>query len=170
MRLVLLLFSMIFTIPAGAYDLNAIRLEFYKSVDDAGVANALFKKLKGIEKKDALLLAYLGSTEAVKAKHAWNPYNKLSLLKAGSKKLEQAVGEDPNNLEIRFLRFSMEHYLPTFLGSSKHLDEDRKQIVKLIGAEKLGTVDKALLKNIISFMKETKRCSSSELAILNKAL
>ncbi|WP_207424118.1 hypothetical protein [Desertivirga brevis] len=170
MRVVLLLLSLIFAGSAGAYDLQGIRVEFYKAVNDASTANSLYKKLKGIEKKDALLLAYLGSTEAVKAKHAFNPYNKLSLLKSGSKKLEQAVGEEPASLEIRFLRFSLEHYLPAFLGASKHLDEDRKQIVKLIGAEKFGSVDKALLKNIIAFMKETKRCSSSELTVLNKAL
>jgi hypothetical protein len=170
MRVVLLLLSLIFAGSASAYDLQGIRLDFYKAVNDAGVANSLYKKLNAIEKKDALLLAYLGSTEAVKAKHAWNPYNKMSLLKAGSKKLEQAVSEVPNSLEIRFLRFSLEHYLPSFLGSSKHLAEDRKQIVKLVEAEKFGSVDKDLLKNIISFMKETKRCSSAELAILNKAL
>lgn len=151
------------------YDIKQVRLDYYEAVNSENAAAEFYDKLKKSDLSEPLLLAYYGAAEAVKAKHAWNPYNKIAYLKRGMKNLETAVSKSRDNLEIRFLRFSLEHYIPGFLGFNKHLEEDRKKIVELIQRKQTGLVDKTLLSNIISFMKESKRCTAAEIAILNRA-
>jgi len=153
-----------------AYDLKQMRLEFDQAVNDADAADAFYKKLKAEDKSDPIVLAYFGSAEAVRAKHAWSPYHKISYLKSGLKNLGNAIDKSPSNLEIRFLRFSLEHYIPSFLGYSKHLDIDRKRIIDLIQKKQTDSIDKPLLNNIIAFMKESNRCTAAEIAILDKAI
>jgi len=170
MKLSLLILMFCFPLVGFGYDLNEIRLEFYDAVRNEKAADKFYKKLKGENLNDPMLLAYFGSAEAVRAKHSWNPYNKVAYLKSGLKNLNNAVSAKPDNLEIRFLRFSLEHYIPSFLSMSDHLDTDKTHIVKLIEKRQLGLVDASLLKNIINFMKDTKRCNASEIAILDKAI
>lgn len=145
-----------------------IRREFYAAVTSEQVADNLFEKLKDADLRDPLILAYYGSTDALRAKHAWNPYTKVAYLKSGLKNLNKAVSASQDNLEIRFLRFSLEHYVPAFLGFSKHLNEDRKKIVALVADKRLGKVDETLLANIVSFMKQSGRCTDAELAVLSQ--
>ena len=147
--------------------LSVLREEYYKAINDAKAADRLYEKLKQKSASDPVIMAYLGSSQALKARFSWNPYNKLSYLSQGLKTLGIAVSRSPENLEIRFLRFSLVHYLPAFLGYSNTLDADKKMIVELIRRERFGSMDSVLLKNLIGFMKETKRCTPGELAILN---
>lgn len=169
-NLILILTLITSPLLAMCYDLKQVREEYYKAVKDDKAADKFYKKLKLEDLNDPLILAYYGSAEAVRAKHAVNPYNKISFLKSGLKNLAKAVNARPESLEIRFLRFSLEHYLPSFLGMAKELTIDRQQIVRLIDRKQLGTVDGKLLSNIVSFMKESKRCNANEIAILDKAI
>lgn len=152
-----------------AYDLKQLRQEFYTAVKDEAAAERLYNRLKEEKSPDPLLQAYFGSVEALRAKHAFNPYNKIAYLKRGSKTLGKAVSRSPDNLEIRFLRFSLEHYVPAFLGYSKNLAADRKKIVELIRNKQTDGISGGLLKNIVAFMKESGRCSAHEITILERA-
>lgn len=153
-----------------SYDLNKIRKDYIQAVSSEKVASRLYSELKEIKEPSPLILAYLGSSEAVKAKHAWNPINKMGYLKKGCKTLNEAVSLSPNQIEIRFLRFSLEHYLPDFLGYSKHLDEDKRKLIELSGQKETVTkqIDKSIFKNIVKFLIDSKRCTPSEIAVLNK--
>lgn len=160
---------MLFPVVLFGDDIKQIRAEFYEAVNKEAAAEGFYKKMKAADLNNPLMLAYYGSASALRAKHAWNPYHKVSYLKAGMKDIDKAVAEKPEHLEIRFLRFSLEHYLPAFLGYSKHLETDRKKIIALIEKNQLSTVDKSLLTHIIGFMKESGRCSPAEIAALKKA-
>lgn len=167
-RLVFILFLIPFSLSAN--DLPQIRKEYYAAVNDGKAADRFYTKLKSRASSEPIMIAYLGIAQAVKARHAINPYNKLTYLKSGMKTLNSAVAKSPDDLEIRFLRFTLEHHIPSFLGYSQHLDDDRKSIVKLSKQKKFGEMDKALLQNLLGFMKETKRCSPQEIAILDQAI
>jgi hypothetical protein len=164
-----LLFLLV-TFLAAPADLPELRKQYYASVNDSKVADQLYDKLKSRSHADPLTLAYFGAIQAVRAKHAFNPYHKVSYLKKGIADLNTAVGKNPDDLEIRFLRFSLQHYVPAFLGMSKHLDQDRVAIVSLMKAKRYGTVDAELRKALVSFMKESKRCSAAEITTLEQAL
>lgn len=153
-----------------ADELAELRKDYFASINNEKAAEKFYVNLKKKSPTDPLVMAYYGSAQALRAKHAFNPYNKISYLKSGLKTLEAAVNKSPDNLEIRFLRFSLEHYIPAFLGYSKHLETDKKKIIYLIQLKKFDPKDKELLNNLLKFMKETKRCSAEEIAILDNII
>jgi hypothetical protein len=170
MRCWLLFISFFLFTSVHAQKLTSLRKEYYAAINSASATNKLHEKLKELSPSDPVMMAYMGSTQALKARFSWNPYNKLSYLSQGLKTLGTAVNKNPENLEIRFLRFTLVHYLPAFLGYSKTLEPDKEKIVELISKREFGSLDNNLLKNLIGFMKETKQCTPAELAILDKAV
>nr|WP_294898274.1 hypothetical protein [uncultured Pedobacter sp.] len=157
---------------AKAIDINQLRRDYILSVDDSDKADELYKELKAVKNPDALTLAYLGSVEAIQGKHAWNPINKMSYLKQGFSTIDKAVLKDPNQLEVRFLRFSLQYYVPAFLGYSKNLMVDKNKIVALIknGTASDVKMDHTVFKTIVNFMIDSKKCNAQEMAVLKKAL
>lgn len=166
----LIVFLLVLPGEIFGYDIRQIHLEYFAAVNNQAKAEQFYLKLKKLKPADPLLQAYYGSAQAVRARYALNPYNKITYLKGGLRTLNSSVVKSPANLEIRFLRFSLQHYIPPFLGMNKHLNEDKKQIIELVRKKQYGLLDSHLLKNIVSFMKESKRCSAAEIAVLNKAV
>lgn len=153
-----------------AYDIKKIREDYITAINSSEKADELYNQLSAIKNPDPLLLAYLGSVQALKAKHAWNPVSKLSYLNQGFKTINHAVAKAPNEIEVRFLRFSLEYYVPSFLGFSKNLAVDKVKIIELLQKQnpiKLD-IDKTILKNMIYFMVHSDECTPEELAILEK--
>ncbi len=104
--------------------LNQIRKLFYEAVE----SEEKLEELENFFNKNftdkafiyhPILLAYTGAIDALKAKHAFNPFTKFSRVLSSLNTLERAVNREPNNLEIRFIRFSILHNLPGFLGYGK---------------------------------------------------
>lgn len=155
-----------------AYDIQKIRKDYIEAIKSESAANKLYDQLKVIKNPDPLITAYLGSAQAIRAKHAWNPVNKLNYLKEGCKTLDKAVAKNPNQLEIRFLRFSLQHYIPTFLGYSKDLNQDKAKIIELIQKHEIITLqlDKTIMRDMIKFLINSKRCDEEEIAILKEAI
>ena len=168
--LFILIFS--FNAMAAVPDLKKIREDYIASINDSEKAEVLCSQLQAIKNPDALIMAYLGSAQAIKAKHAWNPVNKMSFLKQGFNTINQAVAKDPNQLEVRFLRFSLQFYVPTFLGYSKNIDSDKDKIITLLQNQKNTNlnVDKKIIKDMVNFMIDSKKCDAQELAILRKVI
>lgn len=156
----------------SAKDINQIRKDYINAINNSEVADKLCKHLQEIKNPDALMLAYLGSVQAIKGKHAWNPVNKMSYLKQGFATIDKAVVKDANQLEVRFLRFSLQYYVPAFLGYSKNLIADKNKIVSILKTTDPNAlkVDKEILKNMVNFMIDSKKCNSQEIAILKKVL
>ncbi len=155
-----------------AANLDQIREDYIASINDSDKADKLCNQLEEVKNPSALIMAYLGSVQAIKAKHAWNPVSKLSYLKQGFATIDKAVEKDPNQLEVRFLRFSLEFYVPTFLGYSKNLMNDKNKIVSILKNMNPVSlnVDQNILKNMVGFMIDSKKCSAQEVAILKKVL
>lgn len=167
-RLCFLLFFLPFSVLAD--DLSQVRKQFYAAVESKTVAESFLAQMKREQGISPVHLAYYGTAQTLMGKHAWNPYQKLAHLKNGMQVLTNAAAKAPDNLEIRFLRFSIEHYLPGFLGMSKHLDEDRKKIVSLVQRRQYGSLDKDVLKNMIKFVTESGRLVGTERDILNQSM
>ncbi len=159
---------LMFSTIAGAYDLDKIRLDYISAINDSKKADLFYKQLLKIPSPEPVIQAYLGSAAAVRAKHAWNPVNKLSYLNEGFKIIDKAVKRDPNQLEVRFLRFSLAHYLPSFLGKGGNLTTDKLKIIDLIKKNELATmqVNQKVLKDMVNFMIDSKRCSKDEVVFL----
>lgn len=151
---------------ANRLSVAEMRNLFYKGVEDEDITEQLAETLESVQKPTAYEIAYLGGAYVLRAKHAYNPYNKISWLKKGDKKIGNAIALYPQNIEFRFMRFSYEHYLPDFLGMSDHLEVDRQTIVKGILNKQYNPADIELIRNMVKFLFETKRCTSLEVASL----
>lgn len=90
--------------------------------------------LKSLTKsrKTPVLRAFYASALAFEARESsWIP-NKVSLAKEAYKELNTAVKSDPNNFEIRYLRFSFSCEVPSMLGLSEFVEEDKTYLLNHI--------------------------------------
>ena len=65
---------------------------------------------------DVVLLAYKGAAQTTLANCKKTPFSKLSVFNEGKDDLEKAIQEDPDNVEIRFLRYTIQTNIPGFLN------------------------------------------------------
>lgn len=148
-------------------ELREIKGLMYRAVESSSLTDSLYNKLIAKKSKNAMIIAYTGTLEALKAKHAWNPYQKLKYVTLSNKTMRSAVKAAPDNLEIRFMRFTIQHYTPSFLGLSSNINEDKNVIVKHYKTENL-IKDHSLIEGIAKFMIQSKRCSTTEEKIFQK--
>jgi hypothetical protein len=74
--------------------------------------------------------AYLGALTMKKAGLGGTPPKKLSLFKAGHKKLESAIKMNADNPELRFLRLMIQENAPGILGYKGEIKSDSDYIRK----------------------------------------
>lgn len=145
-----------------------VKIDLVRAVESSKTTDSLYRELDKLEHKTPILIAYVGALQALKAKHAWNPYSKIANVNRSLKTLAQAVKMDKNDLEIRFIRFSIEYNTPAFLGFGKNLDEDKKEILKHYRNENFKSAGDELVKNIAKFMIDSDRCTKDEVKVLKK--
>lgn len=118
-----------------------------------------------------IISAYYGGIEALKSKHAFWPFDKLNHFNNSMNILKNTLERcNKNELEVRFMRFSILHYVPGFLGHGKERDEDRKRIVKLLSERNYSYLPLEIQKNITNFMLESGRLQNDELKMLNNII
>ncbi|WCT11287.1 hypothetical protein [Mucilaginibacter jinjuensis] len=147
-----------------------LRKKLMQAINSKPTTDSLYKSLEMIQQRSGLLNGYMGALEALKAKHAWNPYFKIKYLSNCEDTFKEAVAQDPHNIEIRFMRFSVEHNVPGFLGYTKNLAVDKQEMIHQIELKNYGTADKELVITVIKFMLDSKHCTADETNFLNKTL
>lgn len=110
-------------------DLDFMRLNYGKVVSDKELCSILIEELK-TEKNNPVFLAYYGALQTIWANHTLNPISKLSTFNKGKKNLEKAVEMASDDIEIRFIRLSVQKNAPTFLGYHQHIEADEAFIEK----------------------------------------
>ncbi|WP_419802671.1 hypothetical protein [Mucilaginibacter sp.] len=145
-----------------------LRKQMLRAINNPKVVDSLYQNLHTGTPKQPLEIAYLGALEALKAKNSWNPYNKIKFLNLSGKTVDQAVNASPNNMEIRFIRFSIQTNLPHFLGLNKDLEADKSQILHQLKQKNYGSADSLFVQNIIKFMIGSGRCSPQEITFLHQ--
>lgn len=108
-------------------DLTKVRALYHTAPDieqDAIQLNSLMLHVDTT--KDPVLICYKGANEMIQAKYSFNPITKLNKVNKGRSLIQQAFKRDTLNLEIRFIRYSIQSNLPTFLGYHQELGADKK--------------------------------------------
>lgn len=111
------------------YKVEELRGLYLKATQDAEAGKSFHKYMGKYNGNNPIILAYKAASEASMAKYVWNPYSKLKHLKTSASMFDEAVKMDNDEPEIRFLRFTVEHYVPRYLKLSEHLEEDKKIII-----------------------------------------
>ncbi len=145
-----------------------IRQGFYESIESHSQTKRTMEFIESnfSEKflhDEPVLLAYYGVLNALKAKHVFNPFSKISYLRTALRNLDEAVKYGPYNLEVRFLRFSVLHNIPSFLGFSEKLQKDTNAVFTLLTVEKkYSDLDSETAINVIKFVIESKRLGAEQ--------
>lgn len=130
-------------LTAQQMDVNHLRQNYKSATENKAVCNELLRKLDS-QSNSGINLAYYGALQSVWAKHVNNPIEKLRTFRKGKKNIEMAIKQKPDNLEIRFLRYSVQKGSPGFLGYKSNMDDDRNFLQK-----NLHTIDNLALKQMI---------------------
>jgi len=150
--------------------LEEVRAQFHQAVQDQDNCENFHQFLADKEFNDPVFLAYQATSEALLAQVVWNPFGKFSQVNKYEELMNEAIGMDSTNLEIRFLRLSIEHNLPAFLGMSHHVKKDSRFLKSNIMEVKAMGFDKAFNEYILYFMEETGLCTKEEIIELREAI
>lgn len=141
-------------------DLVEIRKMYPIAVHSEDVLKTFVTKLEAVENKDAkTLVAYKGASMVLQARFVKKIVEKKSLIKEGIKLIEFAAVSEPNTIEIRVIRLSIQENIPKAVNYSHNKEEDKKMI--LTKYEKQSGALKEYIKNFIlqsiSFSEEEKQ-------------
>jgi hypothetical protein len=103
-----------------------------------------------------------GAAQTMSAQYAGNPYTKLQLFNSGKSKIEHAANLQPKNVEIAYLRFTVQCGAPAFLNYSSAMTNDKTVI--LDNLENVFRVQKDfdLFYRIVRFLEKNKNVTPTE--------
>ena len=159
------LFYTLFLHANGSIELA--RKEFKKAAFNDKVTNEVYQVLVSSKTQDPLTQAYVAYFTALKARHVTSPYEKITYVRSFDKAIKKAVALAPDNFEIRFLRFSVQDKLPSYLGFSKELVVDKKIILQQIQSHKVD-VPANFKKDMKAVLLNSKTLSIAEKKIIEK--
>ncbi|GAB2974901.1 hypothetical protein GCM10027049_06680 [Mucilaginibacter puniceus] len=149
---------------------KTLRRQVMQAINSSKTTDSLYKILAAMPNKSPLITGYIGTLQALKAKHHWNPYYKVKYVNDAEKTFSKAIAADPHNMEIRFLRFSVDYKLPGLLGYTKNMEGDKDEIIAQLNKKNYSADNKELVVTIINFLLEANIHSAAEHVYLNKQL
>ena len=144
--------------PASTNLVETIRIQYPNASASAQNSTQLAESLASISKSDEpTLVAYKGASLAIESKFISNFSTKTTKLKTGVDLIEYAVLNDSSNIEIRFIRLSIQENLPAIVNYNRNKKEDKIFIVNNLNSQQLPL--REYLKN---FIKNSKSLSAKE--------
>ena len=162
---------LLLTTPAVAEDLlKGLRKCFHESVIDESKVDMFHEKVMAIEMPGAAEIAYQAASFALLAKKAWNPIEKIGHINRYAKLIAQAISAAPENIEIRFLRLSIDHNTPMVMGRHRNVRDDKTQILHLLKPIAKFEVDSHFNRFILYFLRTENIYSQEELEVVKAKL
>ena len=160
------------TAQSAPPDLRTLRHLYAAAVQEEIASDRFLTVVRAQQKTNAVGLGYRGVAEAVQAQYLWSPLARLRAVREAHRWFGGAVALDPQNVEVRFLRFSVETHVPRYLGLSPHLADDRALILRgARGYASLGPslgLDGPSLRLIRDFMLRYGECTPEETQMLRR--
>ena len=126
-------------------------------------AKEFASKLADIAKEDnKTLVAYKGASIVIMSRYKKEISDKSKKFKEGAKMIEFAVASEPDNIEIRLVRLSIQEKAPKIVNYNKNKKEDKNFLLDHY-KEQSGNL-KAHIKN---FMLQSKSFSPAEKQTIN---
>jgi hypothetical protein len=133
---------------AGNPDLAAIRKMYADVTKSENNAKEFSEKLAGVSNNDEkILVAYKAASILLDSKFEKKLGEKIERFKEGAKLLESTIKSDPDNIEIRMIRLSIQENVPGITGYKKNIKEDKKFLTDHYATQ--NTALKAYLKDFI---------------------
>lgn len=152
---------LLFNSPIYAQNINlsVVRNLYQKAATEEYSCKKLIDELKQYsENNNPTLGAYKAAATIIMAKHLVNPIDKLSSFNQGKSLLEKCIKTDTKNIEMHYLRFTIQKNSPSFLGYTNSIDKDKTFLINSIDKIK----DMQLKQLIISCLKTSEYLTSIE--------
>ncbi len=115
----------LFTISDVSPDiLDDVRKNYSKMASNEKLCKSAIVNLKEAKDNSATHLGYLGGLQTIWANHVFSPISKFNTFNKGKKNIEKAIKNEPDNVELRFIRLSVQKNAPSFLGYKSNIKED----------------------------------------------
>lgn len=166
-----ILCSLLHLCKASPIDLNLIRETFFNASYDQNAYFNLKKTLSKEEIKDSTLQkAYNTALKILTAKYETKFWLKIEEIKTNSNVMNQIINQSPDNLELHFLRFSLEWHIPFYVFISRHTTQDKDFIVNHIKTSKSLNLSLPFKELLFNFLNQTNEFDQDELNIIHKNL
>ncbi|AUS05990.1 hypothetical protein [Pseudotamlana carrageenivorans] len=127
--LIAIIFSVFINVQT--VDLQKTREAYKVAAHDADNVNTFFRDLQSVTKKNrSELIAYKGASIALKAKNTKTLKEKKEGFIEGVNLVEYAVKKDSNNIEVRFIRLSIQQNTPKILKYNQEIENDKAFIMR----------------------------------------
>ncbi|MDZ7766221.1 MAG: hypothetical protein U5K00_17670 [Melioribacteraceae bacterium] len=137
--------------------IEELRLTYYAGVENEeyidSLQSILIKKFgEDTSKYSPIALAYQAGLNALKSKHAFWPFTKMTYLNESMDVFSEAVERDSTNLEIRFMRFSILYYVPGILGYNEEEESDMNAVYGLLLEKDFSKINFDLQEGMAQFL------------------
>lgn len=154
-----MLFFGFLSLIAYAISLDEVRSLYPKALDDASITNTLVEKLSSISQDEAIeLYGYKGAVLTLKANHAKAIKDKKGFFKEGVSILEAAIASEPDNIELRFIRLSVQENAPKIVKYNDAINADKDFILDHFS----GIKDNSLKNLIRKYVQDSKVFTNEE--------
>ncbi len=144
---------------AQTITLEEARRNYYQCTTDKQTCEQLFTRLsESHSENNTVLNGYYGAVAANLANHTREPAQKIRLFNLGRRLLENAILADSLNLELRFLRYTIQENCPPSLHYNSRLAADKTFIIKNMSS----SVSRSLKKNIADYLSASRHLSREE--------
>ncbi len=141
--------------------LSQIRDQLPAAFENDKACSSMLAKYKKVKSDNVVLNGYIGGLYIARSRHA-PLFDKMNNLKTGTGILEDALKKMPDNIELRFLRLSIQLNLPGFLGYNDNVESDKKFVLK-----HYDSALPVLRKRIVDFVKTSGHFTEAEQAAVN---
>mgnify|MGYP001361208171 CR=1 FL=1 len=136
------------TVNAQELDIINVRNLYYKAVESNEVIHELKNVVNNYKNDTCLIIGYTAATHMLQAKHSIDPITKYKWFVKGRNLFEETIQKNTQSIELRFLRYSIQKQLPSFLNYHSEIENDRDFILSNL----VNIDDNDLEKKITSFL------------------
>ena len=142
-----------FTLQAdNSYKKADLRRNLHLAATSKNTCETFIAHLNKYKGHDPVVYGYKAAAQGIMADHAWNPYLKVKYVRNSAKIFEEILDKNPEAAEVRFLRYSLEYYIPRYLNMSGHLQEDRAIFLKSLFRYPQSDLDPEIFGIVRSFL------------------
>ncbi|MBL4745638.1 MAG: hypothetical protein JKY08_04660 [Flavobacteriaceae bacterium] len=132
-------------------NLNTIRAAYKLSVKSKAHTEKLYQLLQTVKKGDTnVFVAYKGAAIALGARSQKGAANKKKQFAQGVELIEFAILKAPENLEIRFVRLTIQQNSPKLLKYNKQRGTDKAFVLSKLKIEKSSSLKKYIVDYILA--------------------
>lgn len=130
LRICLLFF--IVCLPLQAQSVEEIQKEYIKASDSKENTEKFYTLMESVALNTPVKKAYKGASLMMYSKQSGEL---RQMLKEGKKLIEEAVKEAPTDIEVHFIRLSVQEHLPKIVPYRSNIVEDKDFILQNLGNE-----------------------------------